>query len=95
MAAPVAPIVEEEDGEMHPRRRLLSTGAAAGGGSSSRPGGTTAAGPSAATSLLDRLNHYAGSSRFVVALLISIVCFSYLSQEFEALSVSAPRMNMG
>lgn len=79
-AAAVAPI---DDGDPHARRRLLSGGATGSG--SSRwpiPGGT--GGPS----LLERLDRYAGNTKIVVSLLVSIVAFSYLSQEYAALSVS-------
>ena len=76
--AAVAPI---DDADPHARRRLLSTGA--GSSSSSGPIQGATGGPS----LLD-LDRYAGNTKIVASLLISIVAFNYLTQEFAALSVS-------
>lgn len=79
-AAAVAPLNE---GEIHPRRRLLSS-TGAGGRPMSRSSGGGAGGPS----LLDRLNHCAGNTKLALSLLISIVTFSYFSEEYVTLSVS-------
>ena len=92
-AAAVAPI-PEDDPAVHPRRRLLSSmdagagGPSPGNGSSSNTGSASASASSTGPSLLDRLNRYGGSTRVIVALVISIVAFSYFTQEYVALSVS-------
>jgi hypothetical protein len=83
-AAVVAPIDDGDDLEIHPRRRLLSTN---NGGPASAA--AAAAPPAGGPSWIDCLYHFTGNTKLVIALLISIVLFSYLTQELEALSVSA------